>query len=131
MKAIEPPIQVATIRSARRWWTYGAVVMLLATGGFAVFRWAMPRSPQVLLDLAMDASLSDAERGLSMLEQSILAAGGQFAEAQLIRCLMLVKMGRAQEAEQGFAEIKVWPVDQRRSKWLPHDCRSWYKQNTN
>ena len=76
----------------------------IALAGAAALYWRHER-PRRLFDEATEIILSRPETADRLLEQSVEAAGGNYPEAQLLRCRALGSMGRWDEALGLFSMI--------------------------
>lgn len=99
MKAPKKPPQVAAKKS--RLWLW---LLLAAVIGAAMFSWRQG-SAQRLFEAAKAEYPANPERAEKLLEQSVVAAGGSYPEAQLLRCRALGAMNHWQEALGLFSLI--------------------------
>lgn len=102
MKATRPRPAEKRPRSART-----RLVFLLATAvvGAAALYWQRER-PRRLYEEAQRAFLAQPQAAERLLEQSVEAAGGNYPEAQLLRCRALGAMGRWDAAIGLFSMIE-------------------------
>lgn len=105
-------------RTSRLWLVgVAAGVILMAVGSYVLISARNAARPRLLFDQADLVWPSDPVRALVLLDESIKVAGGQFAEAQLLKCRVLVKRGQIAGAAAEFSAIVDWPDDQR-SQWI-------------
>lgn len=100
-----------------RWdWRYvrlGLLAVILALGGAVL--WHSHQRPKRLYEEALTLSPFDPIEADRHLEEAIASAGGDYPEAQLLRCQLLARQGLWDEALGGFSEIRD------PSKLPPHD----------
>jgi Flp pilus assembly protein TadD len=99
VRAPEKPSQVQTKKSRRWRW-----LLLAAVIGAAMFYWRQGNAAR-LFEAAKAEFQTHPERAEKLLEQSVIAAGGSYPEAQLLRCRALGAMGHWQEALGLFSLI--------------------------
>lgn len=92
----EPPA-----RSGYRTWI---ILSILAFGGLTVYFWTRD-DPRQLLREARAIGSRDPVRADELLDRSVNAAGGNFPEAQLERCLLFASQHRMLEALGCFSQI--------------------------
>ena len=100
---------IADSPSKTRWttvnWIAGTLVLLIAAGGYQyVAKGSKP--PQRQLELARKLRITNASQALALVRSSIQAAGGDFAEAQVFECLLLLDLRRRKEAASAFTALR-------------------------